>query len=168
MLKIFDSSLLPFSILIHNHSSNATSGTPKTAKICLDHFLQHHSDHPPQSTFNRHGRLPSLLSNFLLWITFIFAIVILRTEKTSMNNTIRFVYGFSMLIIILSCYIFILIESRGCTEQILLKKRLQIDLIKRELGLIQREPKLNQNLFVSATNYFNSFRRKFIDYQVEN
>lgn len=167
MLKIFDSSPLPFSIVIQSHNRNATSSTPKTVRISLDHFLQHHPAHPPQSPFNRHARLPSLLSNCLLWLTFVFAIIVLQLEKHSMTNTIRLIYGILMLIIILTCYVFILIESRGCVEQILLKKRLQIDLVKRELALIQREPKMMQHLSVSATNYYNSLRRKFIDYQVK-
>ncbi|CAF3782989.1 unnamed protein product, partial [Adineta steineri] len=54
---------------------------------------------------------------------------------------------------------------KGCIEQILLRKHIHIDMIKRELGLIQKNSKLTNYLTVTATNYFNSFKRKYIDYQ---
>ena len=165
-MRIFDSSLLPFSILIHNTNASLSPPSPTHPTISLTEFLEQHPHHPPLSSFNRHARLPSLLSNLLLWLAFIFAIVVLQVEKHGLTAAVRIIYGLLMLFIILVCYIFILWESRGSFEQILLKKRIQIDLIKRELALIQREPKLTQHLSVSATNYYNSFRRKYIDYQV--
>ncbi|CAF2407543.1 unnamed protein product [Rotaria sp. Silwood2] len=155
--------MLPFTILIHN--ANATP-SPPTNHISLTHFLENNFQYPLQSSFNRHARIPSLLSNIFLWLAFLFTIIILHISKDEISTTVRILYGFMMLSIIIMCYIFILLESKGCTEQILLKKRIQIDIIKRELGLLQKNSKLNNYLSVKATNYYNSLRRKYIDYQL--
>jgi hypothetical protein len=155
--------MLPFTILIHN--SNATS-SPRINKISITHFLENNFQYPLQSSFNHHARIPSLLSNIFLWLALIFAVTILQIGKYELSTLIRVIYGLLMLLIIIICYVFILFESKGCKEQILLKKRIQIDMIKRELGLIQKTPKLSNYLTVTATNYYNSFRREYIDYQV--
>ena len=155
--------MLPFTILIHN--TNAIS-SPSINNISLTDFLEKTFQYPIQSSFNRHARIPSLLSNIFLWLAFLFAITILQIGKYELSLIIRIIYGLLMLLIIIICYIFILFESKGCKEQILLKKRIQIDMIKRELGLIQKNPKLTNYLTVTATNYYNSFRRKYIDYHV--
>jgi hypothetical protein len=155
--------MLPFTILIHN--TNAIS-SPSINNISLTDFLEKTFQYPNQSSFNRHARIPSLLSNIFLWLAFLFAITILQIGKYELSLIIRIIYGLLMLLIIIICYIFILFESKGCKEQILLKKRIQIDMIKRELGLIQNNPKLTNYLTVTATNYYNSFRRKYIDYHV--
>lgn len=155
--------MLSFPILIHN--INAVSSL-STNHVSLTQFLEHNSHYPIPSSFNHYARIPSLLLNIFLWLAFLFAIVILQIGKHEMNITMKIVYGLMMLIIIIFCYLFILFESRGCREQVLLKKRIQIDIIKRELGLIQKNPKLNNYLIVKGTNYYNSFRRKYIDYQV--
>lgn len=155
--------MLPFTILIHN--SNSLTSSPIT-NISLTHFLQPYFQTPIQSSFNRYARIPSLISNIFLWLTFFFAIIVLQIGKYDLSLAIRIIYGLIMLFIIIICYVFILFESKGCTEQILLKKRLQIDLIKRELGLIQKTSKLTNYLTINATNYYNSLTRKYIDYQV--
>jgi hypothetical protein len=153
--------MLPFTILIPN--PNVITSFP-TNHISLTDFLPS----PIQSSFNRSARIPSLISNIFLWLAFIFAIIVLQIGKHELSTTIRIIYGLIMLFIIIICYIFILFESKGCTEQILLKKRIQIDMIKRELGLIQKNSKLNHYLTITATNYYNSLTRNYIDYQVEN
>jgi hypothetical protein len=155
--------MLPFSILIHN--TNAIS-SPQTNTISLTHFFEQSSSNPLQSSFNRHARIPSLLSNIFFWLTFLFAITVLQMGKYQFSLTTRIIYGLMMLLVIIICYLFILFESKGCVERVLLKKSIQIDMIKRELGSIQKNPKLNNYLTVTATNYFNSLRRKYIDYQV--
>jgi hypothetical protein len=155
--------MLPFTILMHN--TNATTSPPRN-NISLTHFLENNFQYPIQSSFHRHARIPSLLSNIFLWLAFSFAIIVLQIGKHELSTTIKIIYGLMMLLIIIICYIFILFESKGCTEQILLKKRIQIDMIKRELGLIQKNPKLTSYLTVTAMNHYNSFRRKYIDYQV--
>ncbi|CAF4532657.1 unnamed protein product [Rotaria sp. Silwood1] len=155
--------MLPFTILIHN--TNAIPSTP-TNHISLTHFLENNFQYPLQPSFNRHARIPSLLSNIFLWLAFIFTIILLQISKHELSTTVRILYGLMMLFIIIMCYIFILFESKDCTEQILLKKRIQIDIIKRELGLLEKNSKLNNYLTVKATNYYNSFRRKYIDYHL--
>jgi hypothetical protein len=155
--------MLPFKILIHN--TNAISSSSIT-NISLTHFLQPNFQYPIQSSFNRYARIPSLISNIFLWLAFLFAIIVLHIGKHNLSIVIRIIYGLIMLFIIIICYLFILFESKGCKEQILLKKRIQIDMIKRELGLIQKNSKLTNYLTIKATNYYNSFTRKYIDYQV--
>ena len=155
--------MLPFQILIHN--LNAAPTTSPTTNISLTHFLQPLHSHSP-SSFHRYARIPSLILNIFLWFTFLFALTVLHLAEVNFNLSMRIIYGLIMLLIIIVCYLFILFESKGCTEQILLKKRIQIDMIKRELGLIQKEPKMNNHLLITATNYYNSFTRKYIDYQV--
>ena len=155
--------MLPLNILIHN--TNALITTPTTT-ISLTHFLQSYFSNPIQSSFNRHARIPSLISNIFLWITFLFTIIILQIGQQGLSLALRILYGLIMLFIIMICYIFILLESNGCKEQILLKKRLQIDLIKRELALVEKNSKLTNHLTITGTNYYNSLTRKYIDYQV--
>lgn len=155
--------MLPFQILIHN--TNATS-SPPLHPISLTHFLENSFQSPIQSSFHRHARIPSLLSNIFLWLAFLFTIIVLHVGKHELRPTIKIIYGLMMLLIIFVCYVFILLESKGCVEQILLKKRIQIDMIKRDLASIQKNPKLTNYLTVTATNYYNSLRRKYIDYQV--
>lgn len=155
--------MLPFTILIHN--TNAITSSP-TTNISLTHFLQPCFQYPIQSLFNRYARIPSLISNIFLWLTFFFAIIVLHIGKHDLSTMIKIIYGLIMLFIIIICYLFILFESKGCKEQILLKKRLQIDMIKRELGLIQKSSKLTNYLTIQGTSYYNSFKRKYIDYQV--
>jgi hypothetical protein len=148
--------MLPFKILIHNTNAPTTN-------ISLTNFLR---PSPIQSSFHHYARIPSLISNIFLWLAFLFALIVLQLGKQNFNLSIRILYGLIMLFIIIICYLFILFESKGCTEQILLKKRIQIDMIKRELGLIQKNPQLNNHLTITATNYYNSLTRKYIDYQV--
>jgi hypothetical protein len=155
--------MLPFTILIHN--INAISSSPKK-HISLTHFLQPYFHYPIQSSFNYYARIPSLISNIFLWLAFLFTIIVLQIGKHNLSLAIRIIYSLIMLFIIIICYLFILFESKGCKEQILLKKRIQIDMIKRELGLIQKNSKLTNYLTITATNYYNSFTRKYIDYQV--
>ena len=153
--------MLPFKILVHN--INALTTTSPTTNIPLTHFLQRPQI---QSSFHRYARIPSLILNIFLWLAFVFALIVLQIGKQNFNLSIRIIYALIMLLIIIVCYLFILFESKGCTEQILLKRRIQIDMIKRELGLIQRNPKLTNHLTITATNYYNSLTRKYIDYQV--
>jgi hypothetical protein len=152
--------MLPFKILIHN--SHALTTTSPTTNISLTHFLQPKL----QSSFHHYARIPSLILNIFLWLAFLFTLIVLQLGKENFNLSIRIIYGLIMLFIIIVCYLFILFESKGCTEQILLKKRIQIDMIKRELGLIQKNLKLTNYLTITATNYYNSLTRKYIDYQV--
>ncbi len=154
--RILISLMLPFKILIHNTNAPTTN-------ISLTNFLR---PSPIQSSFHHYARIPSLISNIFLWLAFLFALIVLQLGKQNFNLSIRILYGLIMLFIIIICYLFILFESKGCTEQILLKKRIQIDMIKRELGLIQKNPQLNNHLTITATNYYNSLTRKYIDYQV--
>ena len=157
--------MLPFTVLVH--STNAvSSSSPPNSPLSLTHLLENTGDSPLQSSFNRHARLPSLLSNIFLWLTFIVAIAVLQANKQDSSLALRLIYGLIMSVIIVICYLFILFESKGCTEQILLKKRIQVDVIKRELGSIQKNPKLTTYLKVTATNYYNSFTRQYIDYRV--
>ena len=155
--------MLPLTILVHN--TNAISPS-SVQNIPLTHFLDQLNSDSFQTSFNRHARLPSMLANLFLWCAFIFAIVVLQVDRHKLSAAARIIYGSIMLIIIVVCYIFILLESKGCAEQILLRKPMQIDLIKRELGSIQKDPKLTNYLSVSATNYYNSFTRNYVDYQV--
>lgn len=155
--------MLPLTTLVHN--TNAISPS-SIQNISLTHFLDQLNSDSFQTSFNRHARLPSMLANLFLWCAFIFAIVVLQVDKHKLSAAARVIYGSIMLIIIVVCYIFILLESKGCAEQILLRKPMQIDLIKRELGSIQKDPKLTNYLSVSATNYYNSFTRNYVDYQV--
>lgn len=151
--------MLPFTILIqNNHHALITS--PNT-NISLTDFLQK----PCQSSFHRYTRLPSLICNIFLWLAFLSTILVLQFGKDYFTLAIRIVFGLIMLLIILLCYIFILLESNGCMEQNLLQQPIQIALIKRELGLLQKTCKLTNYLTLTATNYYNSFRRKYIDYQ---
>ncbi|CAF3533507.1 unnamed protein product [Adineta steineri] len=155
--------MLPFTILIHN--TNAASSSSSTNNILLTNFLEKNFQYPIQSSFNRHARIPSLLSNIFLWLSFFLTITVLQIGKHELNINIKIIYSLTMLLIVIICYIFILLESKGCIEQILLRKHIHIDMIKRELGLIQKNSKLTNYLTVTATNYFNSFKRKYIDYQ---
>ncbi|CAF1181875.1 unnamed protein product [Rotaria magnacalcarata] len=157
--------MLPFQILIHN-STNAASSSPTNHNISLANIFENASQNPQQTSFNRHARIPSLLSNIFLWLSFLFTITLLQICKHELSTNIKIFYGLMMLFIIIICYIFILFESKGCTEQILLGKRMQIDMIKRELGLLQKNSKLKTYLSVKATNYYSALRRKYIDYQL--
>lgn len=152
--------MLPFTIEIPKNN-HALITSPNT-NISLTDFLQI----PRQSSFHRYTRLPSLLCNIFLWFAFLSAILVLQFGKDYFTLAIRIIFALIMLLIILLCYIFILFESNGCMEQILLQKPIQIALIKRELGLLQKTCKLTSYLTLIATNYYNSFRRKYVDYQV--
>lgn len=155
--------MLPFTILIHN--TNALPLSP-TDSIPLTSFLEEAFEKPQQSSFNQNARLLSLLLNIFLWFVFLSTVIVLQIGKHEISTTVKLIYGLTMLAVIVMCYVFILFESKGCTEQLLLKKRLQVDIIKRELGLMQKQPKLMSYLAVTATNYYNILRRKYIDYQV--
>jgi hypothetical protein len=157
--------MLPFTVLVHSTNAVSSSSPPKS-QLSLTHLLENTGDSPLQSSFNRHARLPSLVSNICLWLTFILAIAVLQANKQDSGLALRLIYGLIMSVIIVICYLFILFESKGCTEQILLKKRIQVDVIKGELGSIQKNPKLTTYLKVTATNYYNSFTRQYIDYRV--
>ena len=152
--------MLPFTILIQQKNHHALITSPNT-NISLTDFLQI----PRQSSFHRYTRVPSLICNIFLWLAFLSAIIVLQFGKDYFTLTIRIVFGLIMLLIILLCYVFILLESNGCLEQSLLQKPIQIALIKRELGLLQKTCKLTTRLVLTATNYYNSFRRKYFDYQ---
>ncbi|CAF2586714.1 unnamed protein product [Rotaria sp. Silwood2] len=76
--------MLPFTILIHN--ANATP-SPPTNHISLTHFLENNFQYPLQSSFNRHARIPSLLSNIFLWLAFLFTIIILHISKDEISTT---------------------------------------------------------------------------------
>lgn len=172
--KLFKAFLVYFSVylmlvltnvLVPNENNNRQNSLP-TVRISLNEFVEKHVDQPFQSTFNRHARLPSMLSNIALWFILILTVALFHKEKDHFSFKARLTIGLVILMIIIISYVFILFESNGCIEQILLKKRLQIDLIKRELAFMKKNSKLNSCLLVSATNYFNSLRRKFIDYKV--
>ncbi|CAF0942346.1 unnamed protein product [Adineta ricciae] len=155
--------MLPFTILIHNSNAVPLSSTDS---IPLTSFLEEPFQKPQQSSFNQNARLLSLLSNIFLWIVFLSTVTVLQIGKHQLSTTVKLIYGLTMLVVILICYVFILFESKGCTEQLLLKKRLQVNIIKRELGLMQKQPKLLTYLTVTATNYYNIVRRKYIDHQL--
>lgn len=152
--------MLPFTIEI-SKNNHALITSPNT-NISLTDFLRI----PRQTSFHRYTRLPSLLCNIFLWFAFLSAVLVLQFGKDYFNLTIRIIFALIMLLIILLCYIFILVESNGCLEQSLLQKPIQIALIKRELGLLQRTCKLTSYLTLTATNYYNSLRRKYVDYEV--
>ncbi|UJR33112.1 hypothetical protein I4U23_020569 [Adineta vaga] len=136
--------MFPFTILIHN--TNALSSSSSSNDISLTSFLERSFQSPIQSSFNRHARIPSLVSNIFLWLVFLITIIVLQIGKQELSATVKMIYG--------------------CTEQLLLKKRIQIDMIKRELGFIQKHPQLLNYLTVTATNYYNTLRRKYVDYQL--
>ena len=159
--------MLPLTIHIHDNNNNSTLINSPIPTISLTHFLEKNPTNPNQSSFNRYARIPSLMSNIILWLALILALTVLQISQDNLRLSIRIIYSLIMLFIIIICYIFILFESKGCAEQILLKKRLQIDMIKRELGLIEKTPKLTSYLSVTGTNYYNSLTKKYIDYQVE-
>ena len=158
--------MLPLKIIVSNE--NRDVGTPLSPmNISLDDFLLKNSNQQPvQSSFNRYGRLPSLLLNIILWLVLFLTIAYLRIQKHDLTLSARILYSVLMLIIILSCYGFILLESKGCREQILLKNRFQVDVIRRALSMIEKDPKMSHYLSVSATNYYNSLTGKYIDYRV--
>jgi hypothetical protein len=155
--------MLPLTNTIHRVNSMAST---TRHPFILTHLVQQQKSDSIESAFNRRARLPSMLSNITVWLAFLFAIIVLKIDKHDFSTITRIIYGLTMLTIIIVCYVFVLVESRGCLEQILLKRCLHVDVIKREFASIQHQAKLNNYLSISATNYYNTLTRKYIDYRV--
>ncbi|CAF0777053.1 unnamed protein product [Didymodactylos carnosus] len=155
--------VLMISVIVHNN--NATRSTKSDISITQLLSNEYKQKLLGKTSFNRHARILSLICNVIFWILLISTLILLNA--TEFNNVGKVIYSIFMLLIIILCYVFMLFESRGCIEQQFLQRVINADVVRCELGQIQKStPKLMAYITVTATNYYNIIRQKWIDYKI--